>query len=171
MPSPPHSLERIRTMVRMYMHDTPFENRLIAGVESSRDHIDLAIFLTIDDFNQATIPLIGNYTLTSFPSIKLLVIGAVLELLKMAGICQSRNHLSFTSGGISAVISDKTAAYQSWINVLSREYEAKKAEIKSFLNVRNAWGGIQTPYAGLSYYNGGYAPQLSEVFLGFQGFF
>jgi hypothetical protein len=161
----------VRTLVRQFLRDNARNNRLIAGEESSNADIDLGILLALDDFNFATTPLLGPRNLANFPSIALLVLGASVWILKSAGILQTRNFLNFSSGGISAVFSDKTQAMQAWISLLQREYEAKKSEVKMFENVNSAYGSVATPYSGLAYYRGGYSPLLQEVFIGFRGFY
>ena len=171
MPPPPSDLQVVREAVRNFLRDFAHENRLVAGEESSNPQIDLAILMALDDFNFATVPLIGNFQLSTFPSLSLLVTGAAIWVLKSTGILQTRNFLNFNSGGISAVLSDRSAAWQNWIRVLQQEYETKKAEVKAFLNLREGWGGVATPYGSLAYYRGGFAPSVQEVFVGFRGFY
>ncbi len=171
MPPPATTLETVRQHLRTFLRDFPEENRLVAGEENPDSVLDLGILLAVDDFNFATAPLIGQYRLENFPSLHLLILGAAIQVLRMAGIMSSRNFLNFSAGGVSATISDKTAAYQSWINQLQADYEAKKNGVKMFINLSQAWGGVATPYSGLAYYRGGYSPALQEVFVGFRGFF
>ena len=163
----------MRGLVRAFLRDYAHKNRLVAGEESSNSDIDLGILLALDDFNFATVPLLGTRNLSNFPSISLLVLGAATWILKSAGILQTRNFLNFSSGGISAVFSDKTQAYQSWISLLQREYETKKAEVKMFLNIGGAYGSVATAYSGLSYYGGGSSSNslVGSVLGGFHGFY
>lgn len=171
MSAPPNDLDILRGHVRTFLRDFPANNNTIAGEESSNHEIDFAILMALDDFNLATVPLIGVFDLASFPSLSLLVQGATIWVLRSAGILSSRNFLNFNSGGISAVIADRTAAYQAWINQLMADYETKKASVKMFMNVRQGYGSVVTPYSGLAYYRGGYSPLLQEVFIGFRGFY
>jgi hypothetical protein len=169
VPSPAETLDHVRELVRRFLRDFPERNRLISGSESDNTDLDLAILLTLDDFNFATIPVIGP----TRPPLSLLVLGSALWVLKSAGIAQSRNFLNFSSGGISAVFSDKTAAYQSWVGVLERKYEAQKSEVKAFMNLAGAYGRVFTPYSNLVYYGGssGYSSGLNSMLSGFGGFF
>lgn len=175
MPAPPTDLDMMRGLVRAFLRDYAHNNRLTAGEESSNADIDLGILLALDDFNFATVPLIGARSLANFPSISLLVLGASVWILKSAGILQTRNFLNFSSGGISAVFSDKTQAYQSWISMLQREYEAKKSEVKVSTNIAGAYGSVATAYSGLSYYGGsggvGHTTLIGSILGGFHGFY
>ena len=159
------SLDQVRELVRAFLRDFPDHNRLIGGEETSNPGIDLAIILALDDFNFATAPFIGASSISSFPSLSILVQGAVIFVLKSAGIGQSRNFLNFSSGGVSAVLSDRTAAYQSWINVLKADYETAKARLKAAQNLEQGFGGVASGYSGLSHYLGG--SEIQGVLQGF----
>src|ERR1035437_1643100 len=118
-------LKKARKYLRLFTMDTPELNRLIRGNEIDEDRLELAIILTISDWNTTT-PLIGSVTLGNFPSLYLLLHGAAIQCLKMAGMYQSRNELTYSSGGSSFVRANKTPYYQSWIQNFASEFEAKK---------------------------------------------
>lgn len=127
-------------MVRLFMRDHPELNRLIAGVESSNRQIAWAVLDTLDDFNSEP-PVIGDFGLDNFPSTNLLVRGVVCSLLESVGLLQTRNHLSFSDGGIQVGVNDKTPFIQSWLQMFRNSYEDRKRKIKTARNIENAWGG------------------------------
>lgn len=144
-------MRKARKYLRLFTMDTPELNRLIRDYEIDEDRLELAILLTISDWNTTT-PVIGKVTLGSFPSLYLLIHGAALQCLKMAGLYQSRNELTYSSGGSSFVRSNKTPYYQSWIQNFASDYEAKKLNYKLQKNIEGAYGdGFSSEYAVIGY--------------------
>lgn len=141
-----------RRLLRLFLNDTPELNRLIRKQESSDEKLDLAIMLTIDDYNMTPPPL-GVVSIANFPSLWLLIYGATIQVLRSAGLLQSRNDLVYSSGGVSVRLWDKTASYQSWINSFVQEYEAKKKNFKISMNVMGSLAtGIISEYSVLTMY-------------------
>ena len=145
--------ERVRSLLRLFLNDTPELNRLIRKQESTDPKLDLAIDLAIDNFN-ITPPLLADHTVANFPSIYLLIYGATIQVLRSAGLLQSRNELAYSSGGVSVRIFDKTQNYQTWINQFVAEYERLKANYKIALNISNSMNGagVSSEYGILSYF-------------------
>lgn len=144
-------LRKARKYLRLFTMDTPELNRLIRGYEIDEDRLELAIILTISDWNTTT-PVLGSVSLGNFPSLYLLIHGAAIQCLKMAGLYQSRNELTYSSGGSSFVRANKTPYYQSWIQNFASEYEAKKLNYKIQQNVQGAYGkGFGSEYDLIGY--------------------
>jgi hypothetical protein len=101
---------------------------------------------------------LGNATITTFPSIYLLIHGGAIQALKSAGILQSRNQLEYSSGGITVRTFDKTQLYQSWILQFYQDFERKKLEYKKSSNIEGAWGagpgggGVHSEYQQIYWY-------------------
>jgi hypothetical protein len=141
LPNAHQELNSFVNQVRGFLRDYPELNRLVAGYESSNRQIVWAILDTLDDYN--TTPPFTHYGISNFPSLSLLVRGTVSSLLESIGLLQTRNHLSFTDGGIQVGINDKTPYIQSWLQMFRNAYEAKKERQKVAINVESAWeGGI-----------------------------
>jgi hypothetical protein len=144
--------EKARKLLRLFLNDTPELNRLIRREESTDEKLDLAMDMATDDYN-ITPPLLGVSTLANFPSLYLLIYGSTIQVLRSAGILQSRNELAYSSGGVSVRIFDKTQLYQSWINQFIAEYERKKNNFKISTNINNAMaGGVASEYSILNYF-------------------
>lgn len=144
-------LEKTREYLRLFLMDTEELNRLLRRKEIDDRRLDLAIQLAISDWNTTT-PLIGSVSIGNFPSFYLLIHGAAIQCLKMAGLYQSRNELTYNSGGSSFIRSNKTAYYQSWIQNFSSEYEVKKQNIKIQQNVVGGYnGGFHSEYFLIGY--------------------
>jgi len=145
--------QEFRRLLRLFLNDTPELNRLIRRHESSDDKLDLATALALSDFND-TPPLLNQYSVSNFPSLYLLIYGSTINVLRSAGLLQSRNELAYSSGGVSVRIFDKTQLYQSWIAQFMGEYEMKKRNFKIALNINGALGGggVPSEYSLLSYF-------------------
>jgi hypothetical protein len=151
----PATIPEFRNIVRLFVRDREPYNTLLDGVESTDDMIDLYIGLALSDFN-TTPPMIGDYTMQTFPSGWLLLYGTIIELLTSAGILQSRNQLDYNDGGHTVQVSNKTGLYQSWIDRFQRMYQQRKRDMKIQMNMRRGWGGVNSEYAFVSYGAGVY---------------
>jgi hypothetical protein len=144
--------QQSRRLLRLFLNDTPELNRLIRVQESDDLRLDLALELTVDDYNITT-PILTKVTVATFPSLWMLIYGASIQVLRQQGILQSRNELSYSSGGVSVRIFDKTQNYQSWIAQFVAEYERKKQNFKIAQNIAGAMGGgVSSEYAVLNYF-------------------
>ena len=133
-------LQELVQLVRAYTRDYPELNRLIRGPESSSRSIAIAIASTVEDFN-LTSPL-PAYTVDSFPSTQLLLLGSVKKLLESVSLLQARNHISYSDGqGVQVNESDKAPLYLNIIRNYASEYEQKKRELIIRLNISQAMGG------------------------------
>ena len=132
-------LEKAIELLGVYMQDNEATNRLIRKREINPKAYELAVIMAIDDWN-ATAP-ITNTTLATWPSLKLLIEGAAIQFLIMAGFIQSRNRLNYNAGGVSVQVSDKAQEYQSWIQWLVNDYETKKLNMKKFNNIESGMDG------------------------------
>lgn len=134
-------------LVRAKMRDYPELNRLTDGVESSDRNIATALLLALDDFNN-TPPLINASTLAEFPSVDLLVRGAIIQLIESLGLLQTRNRLPYADGQIQ-IQTEQPQLYMQWWNMFKTDYENKKFRLKQSINLRDALGhqvGMSTEY-------------------------
>lgn len=143
--------QKVINQVRIYLSDFPFMNRLLPGEESDDDAIELAIDLSIDNFNNAEVPT-TYFNLSNFPSLKILIHGAVIELLQMKGILYSRNRLNYSDGGIQVAINDKAAEYMQWARAMQQTYDRLVMNKKMELNAAACWGGIASEYSTTDYW-------------------
>jgi len=150
----PEKLVNIIALIRAKLRDYPELNRLIAGRETSDREIAFAIMECIDDFNM-TPPLLGQFTLESFPSVSLLINGSIINILTSVGLLQTRNHMSYSDGqGIQVSVSDKAPQLMNWMNLFSQNYEQKKFRLKQAINFGNALNGsaVSSEYAFINGY-------------------
>ena len=148
----PKKYTQLINMVRAHMRDFEELNRLTEGVESSDRQIAFALLEAVDDFN-TTPPLIADATLANFPSISLLMRGAVIFLLEGIGLLQTRNNLSYYDGtGVQVNVSNKTPMLLQWLGLYTNQYEARKRRLKQAQNLGAAFNnsGVSSEYAYLS---------------------
>ncbi len=141
--------------VRGYLRDYPELNRLISGQEHSDRQILWAIQDALEDFN--TTPPMTSFGLDSFPSKHLLLRGTVINLLESVGLLMTRNHLTFSDGGIQVGVSDKTPLIQAWLQLFTAKYESKKERLKVAINIEEGWGGgVHSEYLYINSFYGGW---------------
>jgi len=126
--------------VRLFTRDFPELNRLIEGEESSNRMIAWAIIDALDDWN-TTPPFLNPISVADFPGRHLLCRGAVISLLESVGLLQTRNHLTFSDGGLTVSVSDKAPLLMQWISMFKASYEDKKRRVKASMNVEMAFEG------------------------------
>lgn len=149
------ALQQFVGLIRSYMRDHAELNRLFQGEEHSDRLIAFAVIDAMEDFN--TTPPMTNYRLNNFPSKSLLRMGTIINLLESVGLLMTRNHISFSDGGVQVGVSDKTPLIQSWIQLLTNKYETKKDRLKVALNIEGGWGGgVHSEYLWTSGFYGGY---------------
>jgi hypothetical protein len=141
--------QRYLVLIRLYLNDYTDANRLLRAEESSDNKILLAITHVLSDWN-ASDPVRRTYTCDNFPSTHLLIDGAVIQLLRMAGIYNSRNKLNYSAGGLSVQLHDKGQEYMAWLNSMKQEYEMAKVSLLRRINLASALGsgacGINSDY-------------------------
>ena len=143
-------MERARRYLRLFLRDTPQLNRLIRKEESDNELLDFAIEMTISDWN-STSPHIDRIDIQNYPSLYLLMHGAVIQIMKSQGIYQARNEFTYQAGGSSFMRFNKSSYYVNWMINLSNDYEIKKRNMKIAKNITGGWGGVASEYDRIGY--------------------
>ena len=129
--------------VRFFMRDHAQLNRLVKGEEHSDRMIAWAIMDFLSDF-AGTPPNLGFYSLDDLMRMhyqSFALRGTAVALLQSLGMLQTRNQLSFSDGGISVGVSDKSPLLMQWIRDFSTKYEQEKVQRKIALNISQLLGG------------------------------
>lgn len=137
--------------IRDYLRDHPQFNALLDDFETSDSIISLCADLAADDFANSP-PLIGRYIVENHPSMYLLFLGTLIQVLRSAGFLQARNNLNYSDGGLTVATSDKAPIYNTMLNNMMQEYEGKKRELKKSMNAMSAYGGIASEYMFIGAY-------------------
>ena len=136
--------------VRCFLRDYPELNRIVKGEEHSNRMIAFAVMDFLSDFAGSP-PFLGYFTIEDICRMHMqsfAIRGTCITLLQSVGMLQTRNQLSFSDGGISVGISDKSPLLMQWIRDLKTEYEQKKSQIKISLNISQLFGtsGVHAEY-------------------------
>lgn len=138
--------------VRDYLRDHPQFNALqLNDFETSDAVVSLCADLAADDFSTSP-PLIGRFSVENHPSLYLLFIGTVLQVLRSAGLMQARNDLNYSDGGLTVATSNKSPIYKAWADMYYAEYEQKKRTLKISINASSAYGGVASEYMFIGAY-------------------
>lgn len=148
------SLDDLVRKLRLFLGDSPETNQLIAGFELSDDKLRLALELAVDEFNTTT--PVTSYSISQFPSLKVLLHAGAVQALIMAGIIADRNYLQFADGGLSEVLGDRGQRYQAWIAQLVASYKQAAEAIKIQINMEEGWGTHHSPYLNIGVTRGGW---------------
>jgi hypothetical protein len=88
-----------------------------------------------------------NYTLSDFPSWKIIRDAALLEILTSAGIHSARNMLTYNdAGGVTIQDMDVYGRYINYYNVLITKIRTSIQNFKIQSNINNAYGGSYSAY-------------------------
>ena len=122
-------------------HETSPQRLNLTPCQSSSRRIDelcLAVFDTLDDFN--TTPPYSVFSLETLALKHLLVAGRLSAFSsQLAG--QTRNHLTFSDGGLQVGVSDQIRDSSSLASACSSKYE-EKMQAQVAYNIESGWGGV-----------------------------
>ena len=141
-------LERACISLRNKIRDKQVLNRLLLGqYETSDEELKQCLIEALIDWNTSP-PMIDAVSLGTHPNKALLLDCAAIKALTSAGIWHAREHMPSSDGGTSADDHSKTSEYSLWVERLTAEYERKKSDLKTALNITAALGngGVPSEY-------------------------
>lgn len=130
--------------VRYFLRDFRELNRIVKGEEHSNRMIAFAVEDFLSDF-AGTPPLLGYFTIEDLCRMhmqSLAIRGTCITLLQSVGMLQTRNQLTFSDGGISVSVSDKSPLLMQWIRDFQNKYEQQKTQVKISLNIAQLFGNM-----------------------------
>ena len=125
--------------VRLFMMDKPELNPLLRGVRWSPEDIDSAIVYTVSFYNEFP-PLIGGYTVETFPFRHTLLMGVAGHLLRSAAINQASNNLTYSVDGVNVNDNDKAEIFARLGQQYWEDFKTQVANIKVAQNLSSAFG-------------------------------
>ncbi len=143
-------LRRAAVSLRNMIRDKKVLNQLLLGnYETSDEEMKQAIVVALVDWNGSP-PILNMVTLANHPRKDLLLQKAAVECLTSSGIWHSREHMPSADGGTSADDHAKAGEYSGWIQRYYDDYERKKSDFKTALNIQMAYGqmGLASEYSG-----------------------
>lgn len=131
--------------IYVFLNDFPETNRLLGKVEFSAERVSQAIRFTIGEWNE-TPPETNIYTLENFPYRTTLLFGVAAYLFAGQAAFQERNHLTYSSGGISVDDDNRMAAYSNLAQFFKGQFKELTLRQKSSENFAQGWRTINSPY-------------------------
>lgn len=133
--------------IRMFLMDKPELNPLLQGVRFSSEDMDEAIINVVDYYN-VILPQTGrNYTVESFPSRYLLLIGVSGHLLRGAAINEASNNLTYSAEGTSINDKDKAQVFTELGNNFWQEFKTLAKDLKTAEAVNQLYGSFGSEYS------------------------
>ena len=139
--------EEIVEFIIKFTRDDRKLNKLLRDQENKPEMVAMCIELFLDGFNNV-IPY-SSFTLETietFPSLKLLIDGTIIELLTSAGILYSRNSLPYSDGGISVEINPQGREYKSWLEFFYRNVTQRVIFLKRKQHTSSMFRRVSSPY-------------------------
>lgn len=140
-----------RDQIRMFMRDRADNNILLDDVQFSNAELDLAIELTVSNFNSIT-PM-SSFTPSSFPTNLryVLIIGTVKYLLMSESFSQVRSSAVYQDGDLSSLgLSEKAAIYAELSRGCKAEFDELSRSIKNQLNMEGTYNSLGSGYKNVS---------------------
>lgn len=130
---------------RLIINDTPQANRLIKKCQFSSERIKKAIQLVLSDWNE-TPPIVSHYTEETFPYRATLLYGVAALLFAGESAHQSRNHLTYQSGGLTVDDDAEAGAYLNYSRMFDAKYKDLMERQKKAENMEDGFSTIFSGY-------------------------
>ena len=131
--------------VREFVVDKIENNYLVSGEELSDTQINIAMELTLADWN-STPPTAAN-SLDNFPYKHILMSGTLYRCFMGLAALLARNTFAFTDGGLSIPLEERFQLYQALSGMFQGEYNATMAKVKININMEEGWGDLGSDYS------------------------
>jgi len=141
--------EWLISKVRKFMRDEPRRNKLLATYEHSDEEICDAIVDTVGYINSTPPNLSTAFTLETYPSTHLFLLGCAIYLLQSESFLRARNHLTYNDGSLTINDDDKWQVYMQMIDRMQTEYKQELLSLKAAMNEESMYRSQYSPYANL----------------------
>jgi hypothetical protein len=119
----------------------PLENILKGSEEFTDPEIKGWIVEALYDINEAE-PF-SSFPMANFPRTGLLLQGALIFMLRARGLLHLRNQVSYSDGGFSVNLDDKSGMYAQWLSTETQMYFSNRKDFKRTLVPR--FRGVHSP--------------------------
>ena len=131
--------------VREFVIDKIGNNYLLEGEELSTTQINLAMELTVADWNST--PPTAAATVVQFPYKHILMSGTLYRCFMGLAALYARNQFSFNDGGISIPLEERFQLYQALAGMYQADYQATMTKVKININMEEGWGSMGSDYS------------------------
>ena len=135
--------------LRIFAMDRPEFNTLVDGVKFGPEEIEQAMIHVIDVFN--ILPPPGPaFSIESFPSRALMLIGVWGHLLRGAAIGEAQNELEYSADGVQINDRSHSKMFFELGNQYWQEFQDLSKQLKLTHNIHGAFGRISSEYRWIS---------------------
>lgn len=135
--------------IRTFIQDRPELNRLLDKEEFSQKQIDLAMKLTVAQYNEMSPAT--THSLEDFPYTHILLIGTIWHLFFGGGILRDRNRLPHNAGGVQVDDEAHATTELQFAENLRKEFESLSKQKKVEMNILAGFGTIYSEYVRPTY--------------------
>lgn len=131
--------------LRMFAMDRPELNTLVDSVRFGPEEIERAQIMVVDRFNILPPPS-SFYSVESFPSASLLILGVWGWLLRGAAIGESSNNFSYSVAGVQINDRDKAEVFANLGKMFWEEFIETATNIKLTQSINKVYGNTPSEY-------------------------
>ena len=131
--------------VREFIYDKVEKNYLIEGEEVSDTQINIAMELTVADWNAT--PPTDAVQVINFQYKHILMYGTLYRCFTGLAALLARNTFAFTDGGLSIPLEERFQLYQVLSSMYQGEYNSAMTKTKININMEQGWGQMGSDYA------------------------
>jgi hypothetical protein len=131
--------------VREFVKDKVENNYLIDGEELSNTQVELAMELTVSEWNST--PPTSVATVDAFPYKHILMSGTLYRVFMGQAALLARNTFAFNDGGLSVPLEERFQLYQMLSTMFQSDYYSTMTKVKANINMEEGWGSLGSDYA------------------------
>ena len=129
--------------------DTAEINHLIEGEEFDDSKLQMCLLMALDAYNTTITPISINSTLSTFPSMSLMIEGGAVFALKSSIFKYIRNAFGYNDAGVQVSVEEKSAEYERTLQRMLTEWNEKCMRLKEHINLEGCYGGFSSEYLNI----------------------
>lgn len=137
--------------IKLFLNDFPGANKLLKKAEFTPERIRKAKQFMIRDWNESP-PILTPYSEENFPYKTTLLYGVAYWLFLGQSTFKERNHLAYSSGGLTVDDDNQSQAYLNFANFFKGQFDQKMRIQKQAENINGGWRSIGSDYSNLPIY-------------------
>lgn len=138
--------------VREVLRDYPELNRLVAGFETSNRMLLHAVGHAVTYINMVPHPTQKTIEeMLALNALPLIQNVAIIRVLESVGLLQTRNHISYSNGGKTMGVNDKTPLIERWLRYFRSTTDQMLQQVKVSWNLLSILGADQFGFASEYY--------------------
>lgn len=142
-------LEKLAIILRDFLMDTAEVNHLIEDEEFNDSKLQMCLLMALDSYNTSITPISITSTISTFPSLSLIIEGGAIYALKSAIFKYIRNAFGYNDAGVQVSVEEKSAEYERTLQRMLSEWTEKCMRLKEHINLEGCYGGFSSEYLNI----------------------